>query len=150
MRLTLVVALARYREDALDMRAVGRLLEGREPEERADGGQAQVARSDASAPLRLEILQKRADERRVQIVERQNRRWLAKSSLRKGEQQPKRVSVRSDRVGADIALTHEPLGEVTLDERGDITARLHGLTSQRRSRRRAASCIKSGQAERYQ
>src|SRR5271166_6524160 len=119
MRLTLVVALARYREDALDMRAVGRLLEGREPEERADGGQALVAGPDASAPLRLQILQKRADERRVQIVERQNRRWLAKSSLRKGEQQPKRVSVRSDRVGADIALTHE----VTLDERGDITAR---------------------------
>ena len=47
-------------------------------------------------------------------------------------------------------LTHEPLGEVTLDERGDVAAELHGLVSHRRSRRRAASCINSGHAERYQ
>src|SRR5215207_6039194 len=55
MHLTLVVALARYREDSLDEGAVGRLLEGREPEEGANGRQAQVARPDAGAPIRLEI-----------------------------------------------------------------------------------------------
>src|SRR5262245_8040680 len=43
MYLTLVVTLARYREDALDKGAVGRLLEGYETEEGANGGQAQVA-----------------------------------------------------------------------------------------------------------
>jgi hypothetical protein len=40
LHLTLVVALARDREDALDKGAVGRLLEGREPEEGANGRQA--------------------------------------------------------------------------------------------------------------
>ena len=38
----------------------------------------------------------------------------------------------------------------TLNERGEIATRLHGLASHRRSRRRAASCSSSGQAERYQ
>ena len=32
-----------YRQDALDMRAVGRFLKGCEPEEGADGGQAHIA-----------------------------------------------------------------------------------------------------------
>src|SRR5262249_49946869 len=55
-----------------------------------------------------------------------------------------------NRVGAHIALMHQPLGEVALDERGYVAAPLHGLTSHRRSRRRTACCIKSGHAERYQ
>ena len=78
MRLTLVVPLAGYRKDALNMRAVGWLLERREPEERAYGGQPQITRPDAGAPVRLEILEKRADELRVQIIERQGRRRLVK------------------------------------------------------------------------
>jgi hypothetical protein len=69
MYLTLVMALARYREDSLDKGAVGRLLEGCEPEEGANGRQAQVARPDTGAPLRLKIDEKRADERHIQIVE---------------------------------------------------------------------------------
>ena len=109
MHLRLVVSLARYREHALDKGAVGRLLEGREPEEGANGRQAQVARPDAGAPLRLEISQERADERRIQIVERQGRRRLAEPRLCKREQQPERVPVGCDRVGADVALTYEPL-----------------------------------------
>ena len=60
------------------------------------------------------------------------------------------VSLRCDRIGADAALAHEPLGEVALDERGDIAGGLHGVASHRRSRRRAASSINSGRAERYQ
>ena len=71
VHLSLVVALARYREHALDQRAVRRLLERHEPEEGADGGQAQVAGLDAGTALRLEIGQECADERRIQIVERQ-------------------------------------------------------------------------------
>ncbi len=71
MHLTLVVALAWDREDALNKRAVSRLLEGGKPEERANGCQTQVARPDAGTPLRLEISEERADERHVQIVEGQ-------------------------------------------------------------------------------
>jgi len=50
VHLSLVVPLARYREHALDHRAVCRLLERHEPEEGADGGQAQVTRPDGGAP----------------------------------------------------------------------------------------------------
>jgi hypothetical protein len=60
--LAFVVSLGRYREHALDMRAVGRLLERSEAKEGPDGGQAQVAGLDADVPLVLEVLQKRADE----------------------------------------------------------------------------------------
>jgi len=42
VHLRLIVALARNREDSLDKGGVGRLLEGGEPEERANGCQAQV------------------------------------------------------------------------------------------------------------
>src|SRR5690349_4726504 len=149
MHLALVVSLARYREHALNMSAVGRLLKRGEPEEGADRGQAQVTGPDAGAALLLEILQKRTDERRIQIVESQGRRRLAEPLLSKREQEPERVPVGCDRVRADIALTHEPLGKVALDECGDVAARLHGLASHRRSRRRAASCLNSGQAQRY-
>jgi hypothetical protein len=117
MNLTFVVTLAWNRQDSLDQGTVGRLLEGRESEEGTNGRQAQVARPDAGAPLRLEINEERADERYIQIVEGQGRRRLAEPRLCKREQQPERVSVGCDRVGADVALTHEPLGEVTLDER---------------------------------
>src|SRR6202163_1330978 len=150
MHLALVVAFAWYREDSLDKSAVDRLFEGREPEEGANGRQAQVSRPDADASIRLEICEERADERRIEIVKGQGRRKLAEPRLCKREQQPERVPVGCDRVGADVALTHEPLGEVTLDQRGDVVAGLHGLVSHRRSSRRAASCISSGQAERYQ
>ncbi|MGY4485348.1 hypothetical protein ACVWWR_004539 [Bradyrhizobium sp. LM3.2] len=50
----------------------------------------------------------------------------------------------------NIALAHEALGEEALDQRGDIAGGLHDVTSHRRSRRRAASSINTGQAERYQ
>src|SRR5205814_1348194 len=78
MHLTLAVALARYREHSLDKGAVGRLLEGREPEEGANGCQPQVARPDAGAPLCLEVSEERADERHIQIVEGQGR-WGLRS-----------------------------------------------------------------------
>jgi hypothetical protein len=51
MHLPLVVPLAWYREDALNERAVGRLLERHETKEGADGGQTQVARPDAGAAM---------------------------------------------------------------------------------------------------
>jgi hypothetical protein len=131
MQLALIVTLARYREDTLDQGAVCRLLEGGEPEERADGGQAQVAGPDTGTPLRLEISEEAADKRHIEIVDGQSRGGFTKSRLSKREQQSEGVPVGCDRVGADIALAHEPLGEVTLDQRRDAAVRLHGLAAQR-------------------
>jgi hypothetical protein len=63
VHLSLVVALARYGEYALDQRAVCGLLERHNPEEGADGGQAQVPCLGAGTALCLEIGQKRAYEK---------------------------------------------------------------------------------------
>src|SRR5580693_8302395 len=150
VHLSLVVALARYGEYALDQRTVCRLLERHESEEGADGSQAEVTRPGAGTALRLEIAQERTDERRIQIVERQHRWGLAEPRLCEREQEPECIPVRCDRVGADVALAHEAVGEVTLDQRSDTTGELHGVAPHRRSRRRAASSINSGQDERYQ
>ena len=136
IHLTFVVALARYRENSLDQGAVGRLLEGGEPEERPNGRQTQVARSGTGTPPRLEIGEERTDQRPIEIVEGQCRGRLAEPRLCKREQQPERISVGSDRVGGNVALTHESVGKVALDQSGDVAAGLHGLASQRRSSRR--------------
>ncbi len=81
MHLTLVVTLAWDRQDSLDQSAVSRFLERHELEEGANGCQAQVARLDAGASLRLEISKKRADKRRIEIVEGQGRRQSAEPRL---------------------------------------------------------------------
>jgi hypothetical protein len=67
----LLVPLARYREHVLDHRAVRWFFERQEPEEGANGGEAQVARSDAHAASHLEISQECADKGRIQIIEQQ-------------------------------------------------------------------------------
>jgi hypothetical protein len=77
----------------------------------------------ALAP-RLQIVQEGSDERCIQIAERQSRWRLAQPRLCEQEQQPECVSVRCDRVGADVALAHEPLSEVALDQRGDVAGGL--------------------------
>jgi hypothetical protein len=71
VHLSLVVSFARYCEHALDHRAMCRLLKRHEPKEGADGGQAQVARSDGGAALRFEISQELPDKGGIQIAEQQ-------------------------------------------------------------------------------
>src|SRR5262245_20617370 len=126
MHLALVVALARYRKDPLDKGAASWLLERRITKEGADGGQPQITGPDAGTALLLEVLKKRADETRIQILEDQGGGWLAQSRLCKSEQQSERIPIGCDRVAADVALAHEPIGEVTLNERSNIAVRLHG------------------------
>lgn len=74
VHLSLVMLIARNREDALDESAASGLFERRKPEERPNCGQAQIARSDPGAAPRLEIDQERADEGRIQISERRRQR----------------------------------------------------------------------------
>ena len=94
MHLTLVMAFARHREDPLNKGAVGRLLEGGEAEERANGRQAQIARPRAGAALRLKISEERGDKRRIEIVESQSRGKLAEPRLCKCEQEPETCPCR--------------------------------------------------------
>src|SRR5262249_59050246 len=82
---------------------------------RRSGWRSQVTCPDGGSPLRLEISQERADKGCIQIAERQGRWRLAELRLCEREQQPECIPVGSDRVGADVALAHEPLCEVALD-----------------------------------
>jgi len=94
MHLAFVMTLAWYRQDSLDQGAVSRLLERYEPEEGANGCQAQVARLDAGASLRLEISEERADKRRIEIVEGQGRRRFAELRLCKRPRPPPRIETK--------------------------------------------------------
>ncbi len=63
--------LAWYCEDSLGKGTIGRLLEGHEPKEGANGRQAQVACRDAGTPCGLEISKECADEVSIQIIDSQ-------------------------------------------------------------------------------
>jgi hypothetical protein len=139
--------LARNREDPLGDGAVGRLLQGDEAEERMDGGQASVSGANAIAPVRLEMLQERDDERSVEIGHEQSRRGLAHALLAEREEESERVAIRGDRVGACISLTQEAVGEERLEQPRD---QRHGRTAEYRSRRAVAASSNSGTAVKYQ
>ena len=87
------------------------MSEGRVVEERAHGGEADVACAGAVAALGLELLEERGDQRRVEVFELKPRRRLARLLLREGEQQPEGVAVAGDGVRADPALAQQPVSE---------------------------------------
>lgn len=58
--------------------------------------------------------------------------------------------VRGDRMWTGLALSHQALGEVTLQQGRQGGRRVHGCTSQRFSNRRAACCRSSEVPDRYQ
>jgi hypothetical protein len=66
-----IVAFARHRQDALDHGTVSRLLQGQVAEERVNGGQPDVARPRTVAALLLQVVEEGADERSVQILNRE-------------------------------------------------------------------------------
>ena len=77
-------------------------------------GQASVAGRDAVASLLFEVVQERADQRRVEVLEFEPGGWPAGPLLGECEQQRERVAIGGDRVRADAPLTDQPLGEERL------------------------------------
>ena len=71
-----VEALGRDRQDARDRGGVLGVAQRGVAEQRVDRGQAGVAGADAVAALVLEVVEERADQRRVEVVEVE-RRWAA-------------------------------------------------------------------------
>jgi 1,6-anhydro-N-acetylmuramate kinase len=65
-----VVALTGDRQDALDQAAVAWCPQRRVVEKRMNRREADIAAAGAGAPLVLEIIEKRADHWRVEIVQR--------------------------------------------------------------------------------
>ena len=90
--------LGRDREHAADRVGVFGVFERCVVEQRADCGEPGVAGADAVAAFVLEVIEERADQRRVEIVEIQLAGLLAGPLGGEREQQPERVAVGSDRV----------------------------------------------------
>jgi hypothetical protein len=84
------------------------------PEKRVDSSQTNVAAGSGVVPVFLQVVQKQTDERRIQILRREQRRRLAETILRKSQQQSKRVSVTGNRVRAGVPFGNQPLGEVAM------------------------------------
>ena len=93
------------------------VLQRREPVEGVDRSEPGVAGSRAVAPVVFEVVEERADQRRVEIVEVQLERLLAGLLVREAQQQPERVAVGGDRLRAGVALGDQTVGEERL-ERG--------------------------------
>jgi hypothetical protein len=66
------------------------------------------------------------------------------------QQQPKRVAVGSNRVGARLTLLRQPLCEVPFQQRWKSRLDCHDASPQRRSSRAIACAISSGELLRYQ
>jgi hypothetical protein len=128
----------------------GRVLgveQGSEAEQGVHGGQAGVAGPHAVAALVFEVVQECADQRRVQVGDRQVGGRRAGVLLGEGQQQLARVSVGGDGVAAGLALAGQPVGEERLEGRGE---RAHGRPAWWVSTRCSASASSSGAADRYQ
>ena len=86
-------------------------------EQRVDRGEAGVAGAGAVAALVLEVVEKRGDQRRVQIGDIELG-WLAAQALGgEAQQQLERVAVGGDRVRAGASLADQPVGEERLHGR---------------------------------
>src|SRR5699024_5426310 len=114
-----------------------------------DRCEAVVTSAHVVSALVFEMIQKRANHRRVQIGDIQ-RRWLRAGACdHKLQQQTERVSVAGDRVGAGFALADQPVGEERLQQRSDGTHKAPPAVLWF-SRRAAAWAISSGVAVKYQ
>jgi hypothetical protein len=128
---------------------MSREFEGHVAKERVNSGEAQIAAANAQSPLPLELIEKRHDQRRVDLLEHQRVRRLLQTLLRELQKQAEGVAIGTDRVGADPALLHQTLDEETLEKRSKAGGGGHGRCSQRRSSRDIASRINSGEALKY-
>ena len=90
---------------------------------------------------------KRADQRRVQIVEVQLKRLFAGLVLGEAQQQPEGVAVGGDGVRAGVALGDQTFGEERLHRRRE---RAHDGTPGNRSSLLLMTASNSGTACRYQ
>ena len=124
-----LVALGGDLDHAGDRRHVLGVAEGGVAVERVDRRQPRVAGRDDVAALVLEVVEERADQRRVQVGELQAVGLLAGLLLREAQQQLDRVAICGDRAWAGVSLGDQPLGEVRLDGRGD---QAHGVSPRRR------------------
>jgi hypothetical protein len=94
------------------------VLQGRVAEHGVDGGEPGVAGAGAVAAVVFEVVQERADQRRVQVGEVELARLPAGAPGGEGQQQPPGVTVGGDGLRAGVPLAGQPVGEERLQGRG--------------------------------
>jgi hypothetical protein len=142
-------ALAGDCEHALNLGAMLGCLESRVAKEGMNRREAQVAAADTDTLMVLQVIKEGNDQRRIDFLEVQARRRLMQCSFGELQQLPKCVAIGTDRVGACLPLLHQALGKKALQQRRQAGGLGHVRSSQRRSRRRIASFISSGDPLRY-
>src|SRR6266545_4394965 len=134
-------------EDTLAEASVSRLVENGEPEERVNGREPSVSCSrTVCAPL-LEVIEKGADERGVDVGEEQVRGTLSQVLVGESEQEPEGVAVGRNGIRARGLLSLESRGEERLEEASEER---HRPSLPARSNRAVATSSNSGTAVRYQ
>jgi hypothetical protein len=112
-----------------------------------DRGQPGVAAADAVPASTFEVVEERANQRRVEVFDLRASRCGADAFGEEDQQQSQRVAIAGDGVWAGVLVPGEPLGEEGLQRRGK---RGHDTVPIRASSRVAASASSSGAADRYQ
>ena len=143
----LVIALGRDRQHPLDVGGVLGMAQHGVLEQGADRGQPGVAGPDAVAAVVFQVVQERADHRRVQVGDVQAGRDLAGLLRGEDDQHLDSVPVGGDRVAAGLPLQRQPVGEERLQGRGEGG---HACPSRCAWSLSPASAISSGVADRYQ
>jgi hypothetical protein len=80
------------------------------------GGQTYIAAAGAVATILLQVIEERAEERRIQVPQGQIRRRLASMFVDVLQQYSKGIAVTRNSVRADVPLSHESIEEKRLQE----------------------------------
>src|SRR5208282_3556620 len=142
-------ALTGDRKHALNLCGILWRLEGRVAKEGMNRREAQVAAADADTLAVLQVIKEGNNQRRVDFLEVQPRRRLMQCSFGELQQLPECIAIGTDCVGACLPLLHQALGEEALQQWRQAGMLGHVRSSQRRSSRRIASFISSGEPLRY-
>ncbi len=113
-------AFARHRQHALDDRTVARLLQRGVAEERVDGRQARIATARRVAAPLLKVIEEGANDAWIEVLQSERGRLLLEALPSEAEQQPKRVAVGSNRVGARLTLTDQTVSEEGFEQAGEV------------------------------
>jgi len=113
-----VLAFGGDGQDTLNVSGVGGLLKGDVLEEGADRGETEITGTSAIVSVFFTMIEESADERGVEIVQRELGREFVELLLGEPEKQPEGVAVRGDGVRAGLSLTDEAVGEKGLQQGG--------------------------------
>jgi hypothetical protein len=112
-------ALRRHGEDPGDGGGVLWMPERCVAEQRMDSGEPGIAGPNTVPALLLQVIQKRRHQWCIEVVEVDGRGRLPNALLGEAEQQPPRVPIAGDGLGAGVALPDQSVGEEPLHGGGE-------------------------------